>query len=53
MRGPDIRLDSLFSTGKPDAWVLKDHSLRTIRTLVDVILKELAGDFDALYSSFG
>lgn len=53
MRGVDVQQDALFSSVSPDSRVPKDHPLRAIRTMVDKALKELDGDFNALYASSG
>jgi transposase len=43
----------MFSDLSPEARVPQDHPLRTIRLLVDAVLKELSPQFDALYSHTG
>jgi len=53
MRGPDIQQETLFSTVSPEQRVPKDHPLRPIRRMVDVALKALDGEFNALYADLG
>ena len=53
MRGPDIQQDSLFSTVNPADRVPGDHPLRPIRSMVDMVLKELDQDFAALSADSG
>jgi transposase len=53
MRGDDIHQDSMFSYLSPEARVPKDHPLRPLRLMVNQALRELSGDFQAMYSSEG
>jgi transposase len=53
MRGDDPQQAAMFSYFSPEERVPKDHPLRTIRALVDGVLKELSLPFDALYSHTG
>lgn len=53
MRGSDGRSGALFSYVDLEARVRADHPLRSIRSLVDVALETLSGDFSALYSGMG
>ena len=42
MRGPDEKQDWMFSYISAEKRVPKDHPLRAIPTIVDVILKDLS-----------
>lgn len=53
MRGDDQQPDSMFSDVSPEQRVPNDHPLRTIRELVDDILRELSRDFDRRYAKVG
>jgi len=53
MRGDDRNDVHLFSYISPDARVPKDHPLRPIRQIVDVVLKDLSPHFTKLYSAVG
>jgi transposase len=53
MRGDDPQQAAMFSYLSPEARVPKEHPLRTIRVLVDGVLKALSRPFDALYSHTG
>ena len=53
MRGGDERSGSLFSYVDLEARVGKDHSLRTIRCIVNEALAALSGEFSALYARMG
>jgi len=53
MRGDDRQQTDLFSYVSPEARVPKDHPLRPLRQMVDSVLSELSGDFEALYSRVG
>jgi len=53
MRGADIQQDTLFSTVIPEERVPIDHPLRPIREMVNIALKALDEDFNALYSELG
>jgi transposase len=50
MRGEDPQQAAMFSYISPEERVPQDHPLRTIRVLVDAVLKELSPQFAALYS---
>ena len=50
MRGPDEKQDWMFSYISAEKRVPKDHPLRSIRTMVDVILKDLSLRFENLYA---
>jgi transposase len=49
MRGADERTGSLFSFVDLEARVRRDHPLRPIRQMANVVLEELSADFAALY----
>src|SRR5882672_4233976 len=53
MRGDDRNDVNLFSYISPEARVPKDHPLRAIRHIVDVVLKDLSAHFTKLYSAVG
>jgi transposase len=53
MRGDDQQQAGIFSYVGPEARVPKDHPLRAIRELVDVVLKELSPRFSKIYSQYG
>jgi transposase len=53
MRGDDEQDAGMFSYLSPEERVPQDHPLRTIRRLVDRVLKELSPDFDRLYAKVG
>jgi hypothetical protein len=53
MRGGDERTGSLFSYVDLEAWVGKDHPLRTIHDLVNEAQAALSGEFSAMYSRMG
>lgn len=50
MRGLDERSGSLFSYVDLEARVRRDHLLRPIREIADAALRDLSGDFAALYA---
>ena len=53
MRGsPDLQM-TMLTTVSTEAMVPADHPLRRIRTIVDAVLAEMDGDFEAMYSSIG
>ncbi len=53
MRGDDPQQAAMFSYISPEERVPQEHPLRTIRMLVDAVLKELSPRFDRLYSHTG
>jgi transposase len=53
MRGDDPQQAAMFSYISPEERVPQEHPLRTIRVLVDAVLKELSLQFDQLYSQTG
>jgi transposase len=53
MRGADFQQTALFSYLSPDDYVPTDHPLRTIKALVEPMLRELSPRFDRLYAASG
>src|SRR5438552_12566227 len=53
MRGADHQQNHMFSYLSPEMRVRKDHPLRTIRAMVDEVLKQLSRRFDAMYARVG
>ena len=53
MRGDDRQPRAMFSYVSAEERVPQDHPLRTIRTFVDEILREMTREFDALYAQHG
>jgi len=53
MRGADIQQTALFSYLSPDDYIPQDHPLRTIKQLLEPMLRELSPRFDRMYSAFG
>lgn len=53
MRGDHSEPDAMFSYISAAQRVPKDHPLRTIRAMVDDVLRRLWSDFDRLYSRTG
>ena len=53
MRGTDEQQEWMFSYISAEKRVPKDHPLRAIRTLVDVIFAEMSPRFASLYSKTG
>ena len=53
MRGTDEQQEWMFSYISAEKRVPKDHPLRAIRTMVDVIFKEMSARFERLYSKTG
>jgi transposase len=53
MRGDDEQDAGMFSYISPEERVPQDHPLRSIRRLVDRVLKELSPDFARLYAKVG
>jgi len=53
MRGNDVQQDTMFSYLSPEARVPQDHPLRPVRDMVNQALKELSGEFQAMYSREG
>src|SRR4029453_2742750 len=53
MRGDHHEPDSMFSYVSPEERFPKDHPLRAIRVLVDVVLADMSREFDRLYATIG
>jgi transposase len=53
MRGADEQQSQIFSYLSPEARVRKDHPLRAIRAMVDEVLAQMSGCFDAMYAEVG
>jgi transposase len=53
MRGDDVQQQAMFSYLSPEARVPRDHPLRPIRDMVNQALRELFGEFQAMYSREG
>ncbi len=53
MRGDDRQQQAMFSYLSPEQRVPQGHPLRTIRTLVDEVLRDLSPTFDAIYAQVG
>jgi transposase len=53
MRGDDPQQAAMFSYISPEERVPQEHPLRSIRAMVDAVLKELSSPFDRLYSDTG
>ncbi len=53
MRGADEQQSQIFSYLSPEARVRKDHPLRAVRAMVDEVLAQMSGAFDAMYASVG
>jgi transposase len=53
MRGADEQQSQIFSYLSPEARVRKDHPLRAIRVMVDEVLAQMSGSFDAMYADVG
>src|SRR5687767_12589050 len=53
MRGPDEKQYWMFSYISAEKRVPQDHPLRSVRTMVDTMLKELSPLFGSLYAQVG
>lgn len=53
MRGDDRQQQAMFSVLSPEQRVPQDHPLRTIRTVVDEVLRDMSPTFDAIYAQAG
>src|SRR6202163_3749457 len=53
MRGDDNQQEGMFSYISPEKRVPADHPLRSIRKIVDEILKEMSPKFSKMYSEVG
>jgi transposase len=53
MRGADITQEELFSYRTLEARIPKNHPLRKLRAVIDILLATLDDEFDALYARRG
>jgi transposase len=53
MRGSDYQQSGMFSYISAERRVPEDHPLRAIRTMVDVALRNMGAQFDAMYGQVG
>jgi transposase len=53
MRGSDHQQSQVFSYLSPETRVRKDHPLRSVRTMVDEVLRALSPEFDRMYAQQG
>src|SRR5208337_1363011 len=53
MRGADHQQSGMFSYLSPEKRVPKDHPLRTIRAMVDMALRNMGPQFEAMYAKVG
>ena len=53
LRGEDPKQEAMFSYVSPEQRVPQGHPLRSVREMVDTILKEMSGRFARLYSERG
>ena len=53
MRGNDEQQGAVFSYVSAEQRIGADHPLRRIRAMTDAALRELSGEFDALYAAGG
>ena len=53
MRGADYQQSGMFSYISAERRVPEDHPLRAIRAMVDVALRNMGAQFDALYAKVG
>jgi transposase len=53
MRGTDQQQNHIFSYLSPETRVRKNHPLRAIRFMVDVVLAQLSPRFDSMYATMG
>jgi transposase len=53
MRGSDYQQSGMFSYRSAERRVPEDHPLRAIRTMVDVALRNMGAQFDAMYAQVG
>jgi transposase len=53
MRGRDDQQGSIFSYVSAEDRIPADHPLRAVRRIVDVVLRAMSKDFDALYADSG
>ena len=53
MRGADYQQSGIFSYISAEKRVPKDHPLRAVRAMVDVALRNMGPQFDAMYAKVG
>ena len=53
MRGVDHQQSGMFSYISAEKRVPEDHPLRAIRAMVDVALRKMGPQFDAMYAKVG
>ena len=53
MRGTDYQQSGIFSYISAEKRVPKDHPLREVRAMVDVALRNMGPQFDAMYAKVG
>ncbi len=53
MRGADHQQSGMFSYLSPEKRVPKDHPLRAIRAMVDMALRNMGPQFEAMYAKVG
>ena len=53
MRGKQVRQLAMLSSLSPEDLIPSEHPIRRIRQVVDVVLAELDGEFQAMYASGG
>jgi transposase len=53
MRGSSERQLAMLTTLQPGDLIPSDHPIRRIRIVVDAVLEELDGEFDAMYAATG
>jgi hypothetical protein len=53
MRGSSDRQLAMLSSLSPGDLIPGDHPIRKIRVVIDAVLGELDGEFDAMYASSG
>ncbi|SEG33153.1 transposase, partial [Thauera chlorobenzoica] len=53
MRGIDHKQNALFSYVNIEDRIDRDHPLRRIKTLADMVLRTMSPQFDALYADGG
>ena len=51
MRGTSDRQLAMLSSLSPEDLIPADHPIRRIRKVVDAVLAELDGEFDAMYAT--